>query len=406
LFREKKISLPEYFQDGYVLVADDIANMRRTVKNMLRQLGIINVEVVEDGNAVIRRLKVDGDSCLFVLLDWNMPVMPGIYVTREIRADSAMYDLPIMMVTAEADKNQIAQAVEVGVSGYILKPFVTQVLQDKILNVIMAREQPPEFVRLLNAGNVLVKKGEYGKALSIYNHALALRNTARVMVQIGELYELMGEGEKALAMYNNAVENNPMYLKAYVKAAEAHLKNDEQEEALVFLQKAREISPINHDRSMTMGNIHLKKGEDEKAAKHYNDAIKIAPEKAMSAAEELLSHGKAAKAEELLRRALEKDRKNISVVNRLGISLRRQGKWREAIREYERGIMMEPADEALHFNMGKAYAEGRDFKMAIKLFERVLQINPELEEAEREIEAINISLGSGETGRDAVAGQN
>ncbi|MBI3794904.1 MAG: tetratricopeptide repeat protein [Nitrospinae bacterium] len=389
---EKIVSLPDYFHDGYVLVADDAANMRRTLKNMLHQIGIYNVEAVEDGNAALRKLKDDGESCRFALLDWNMPAMPGIYVTREIRADSVMRDIPILMITAEANKAQIAQAGEVGVSGYIIKPFVTKILQEKILGVIRAREKPPEYTSLLKAGEVIARRGQYETALLVYNHALKRRNTARVMVQMGELHELIGDDENALLMYDGAAKSNPSYLRAYVKAAEMHVKKGNHEEALASLQKAHEISPASPDRLMMTGKILLKKGEDDKAIQQFDQALKIAPEKAENVAEELLTQGRPEIAEGMLRRALEKDPDDVDALNRLGISLRRQEKWREAVAVYEKALLIDSANEALYFNMAKAYAEGGDLNAALKHYERVLQINPEMGQAIKEIEGINALL--------------
>jgi tetratricopeptide (TPR) repeat protein len=389
---KKKISLPEYFQKGYILVVDDIPNMRKTIKNMLRQCGVNNTIEAEDGDHALKILRKDQGAsghCLFVLLDWNMPKMPGIFVTREIRADANLGDLPILMITAEVNREQITQAGELGVSGYVIKPFVANTLQEKIVNVLMARENPPEFVKLLKAGEILASRGQFDKALALYNEALTRQNGARVMVQIGHLHEQMGEDDKALTMFNKAAESNPMFLKAHVKAAEIHVRKGDEDAALVSLQKANDISPSSPDRHLTMGKIHLKKGDEEKAVEHFNTVMKQAPERAQDVAEELLSSGKPERAEQVFRKTLLKDGDNIHIYNRLGIALRRQGKWKESIKEYEKALKIDPANEALYFNMAKAYVEGKDADSARKFFKRVLQLNPDLEEARKEIEALD-----------------
>ncbi|MBI3793635.1 MAG: tetratricopeptide repeat protein [Nitrospinae bacterium] len=386
---KKKISLEEYFKNGYVLVVDDMPSMRKTIKSMLRQVGVNNVVEVEDGDAALKHMNESVDQrCLFVLLDWNMPKMPGIFVTRELRAHSEFGEIPILMVTAEINKEQIAQAVELGVNGYVIKPFVAKTLEEKMINILEARDNPPQYIKLLKAGEVLAKKGQYQKALAIFNEAMNLNGGARVMVHIGDMHELMGEFSKAVDMYGAAAETNPMFLKAHIKAADLHAKTGEDDLALAALDKANEISPGNPDRHMAAGKIHLKKGDEEKASQAFGNIIRLAPDRVSEVAEELLKGGKPHMAEGLFRRSLESGGGSVHTYNRLGIALRRQGKWKEAIEEYKKAIAMDETNEALYFNMAKAYEEGGDYASALANFEKVLRLSPGLEEAIKEIEAI------------------
>lgn len=113
-----------------IMVVDDMSTMRRIVKNVLKQIGFTNVEEAENGKEALDKLK--GDSYGFVVSDWNMPVMTGIDMLRAIRADGALKDIPVLMVTAEAQKENIIEAVQAGVSNYIVKPFTAEALQDKM----------------------------------------------------------------------------------------------------------------------------------------------------------------------------------------------------------------------------------------------------------------------------------
>ena len=113
-----------------VLVVDDFATMRRIIKNILRQLGYDKVEEAEDGAAALAKLR-DGDFDL-VVTDWAMPNMTGVELAKAIRADAKLKDTPILMVTAEAMKENIVEAVKAGVSNYIVKPFTAEVMKEKI----------------------------------------------------------------------------------------------------------------------------------------------------------------------------------------------------------------------------------------------------------------------------------
>ena len=113
-----------------VLVVDDFATMRRIVKNILKQLGFENVEEAEDGAQAYSKLKDGGFG--FVISDWNMPNMDGIELLRKVRSDPALKDMPFLMVTAEAEKEKVIEAIKAGVSNYIVKPFTAEVLKEKM----------------------------------------------------------------------------------------------------------------------------------------------------------------------------------------------------------------------------------------------------------------------------------
>ena len=116
-----------------VLVVDDMVTMRRIVKNILKQLGFGNVDEAENGQEALQKLKTDTFG--FVVSDWNMPVMTGIDMLRAIRADDKLKAIPVLMVTAEAQQSNLIEAVQAGVSNYIVKPFTAETMQEKIAKI-------------------------------------------------------------------------------------------------------------------------------------------------------------------------------------------------------------------------------------------------------------------------------
>ncbi len=113
-----------------ILVVDDMSTMRRIVKNIMKQLGFANVEEAENGQEALVKLRAETFG--FVISDWNMPVMTGIDMLRAIRADEKLKPIPVLMVTAEAQKENLVEAIQAGVSNYIVKPFTAEVLQEKM----------------------------------------------------------------------------------------------------------------------------------------------------------------------------------------------------------------------------------------------------------------------------------
>lgn len=113
-----------------ILVVDDFSTMRRIIKNLLKDLGFTNIQEADDGNTALPMLN-QGDFD-FVVTDWNMPGMQGIDLLRAIRADAKLKHLPVLMVTAEAKKEQIVAAAQAGVNGYVVKPFTAATLKQKL----------------------------------------------------------------------------------------------------------------------------------------------------------------------------------------------------------------------------------------------------------------------------------
>jgi two-component system chemotaxis response regulator CheY len=119
------------------LVVDDFSTMRRIIKNLLHDLGYANVTEADDGNTALPLLKQGKFDVL--ITDWNMPGMPGLELLKNVRADARLGKMPVLMLTAEAKREQIVEAVQAGVSGYVIKPFTAATLKEKIDKILAAR---------------------------------------------------------------------------------------------------------------------------------------------------------------------------------------------------------------------------------------------------------------------------
>jgi len=120
--------------DTKFLVVDDFSTMRRIVRNLLKELGFIKVEEAEDGVMALQKLR--GSNFDFVVTDWNMPNLTGIELLKSIRADAQLKSLPVLMITAEAKKENIVEAAQAGASGYIVKPFTAATLDEKLSKIM------------------------------------------------------------------------------------------------------------------------------------------------------------------------------------------------------------------------------------------------------------------------------
>ena len=116
-----------------VLVVDDFPTMRRIVRSLLKELGFANVDEAEDGQDALGKLQAG--SFQFVISDWNMPNLDGLEMLKQVRADSRLGATPVLMITAEAKKDNIIAAAKAGANGYIVKPFTAATLQEKLAKI-------------------------------------------------------------------------------------------------------------------------------------------------------------------------------------------------------------------------------------------------------------------------------
>lgn len=117
-----------------VLIVDDFSTMRRILKNILKQIGFTNISEADDGSTAWEELQKN--SFDLIICDWNMPKMTGIELLKKVRADATFKDIPFLMVTAEAQKQNVIEAVQAGVSNYVVKPFTAESISEKLEKII------------------------------------------------------------------------------------------------------------------------------------------------------------------------------------------------------------------------------------------------------------------------------
>lgn len=124
-------------KDMKFLVVDDFSTMRRIIKNLLNDLGYANVTEADDGQTALPMLQAGAFD--FLITDWNMPGMPGLDLLKAVRADPKLAKMPVLMLTAEAKREQIIEAAQAGVNGYVIKPFTAVTLKEKIDKILEQR---------------------------------------------------------------------------------------------------------------------------------------------------------------------------------------------------------------------------------------------------------------------------
>ncbi|MBI5178553.1 MAG: tetratricopeptide repeat protein [Nitrospinae bacterium] len=382
-----------------IMVVDDQANMRKTLRSMLFMIGYKTISEADDGDVALTKLR--SAPMDLVIVDWNMPRMSGVELLQEIRDDSILRDLPFIMITAEIDEAQVARAAEEDVDGYIIKPFVVDTLEKKINAVLEKKANPPQVEAYIKLGRVYMDSGMLNESMAEYEKAHALMpDSARIQLALGKVYEKMGDPVRAEAAMLQAATLNPRYIKAYRTIADFHMKRGNEQAAMDALKQATLLSPNNPARQVALGKMYMKNGNLEEAKRAFSTAIACAPRNAeyhSEIGEAYLAAGQADMAAESFKVSLGLS-EDPNVYNRLGIALRRNKRYKEAISEYRKALYIAPDDEVLHYNLGRALQEDHQIDAAITEFRKALKIDPEFEECKEALKKLEFGGGSEDRG--------
>lgn len=350
--------------------------MRHSLKVMLRHIGFKQIVEAEDGVKAWEIVKV-GDID-FIISGWTMPKMDGLELLRYLREDPQFRNIPFLMMTGEVSESRITQAAETEVDGYIIKPFEENTLEGKVLRILRHKESPSMFEKNMNEGAKFMDASDYPAAIEMFVKALELKSeSARARLAVGEAFESSGDYDEAEKWFKEAISVNPQYIRGHERLGNLYMETERKKEAIESFELAGNISPNNARRQATLGKLHIKQGDAKKAEKAFSLAIQNDRENAalrVEIGEAYLDSGLAAQAAEAFKGSLGIV-EDSNVYNRLGISLRRQGKVKEAITEYLKAIDVAPEDEVLYYNLGRAYFENEDYRRSKTALQKALEID-------------------------------
>ncbi|GAB6095035.1 hypothetical protein JCM14469_12870 [Desulfatiferula olefinivorans] len=257
-----------------IMIVDDMESMRKSIRGMLKMLNIgKTVRLAENGREGWRLLNdVPVDMAI---IDWNMPVMKGIELLELIRGSKEHRDMPVIMITAEAEKEIVAEAAESDIDGYLLKPLTTQSLDEKIRSVIALANQPaPATVHMLKARD-FEEAGDLSSAIAEAKEALKGRPTSsRILRKLGQLYSAMGNDDVAEKCLQKAVSVNSHDAVSRYILGELCLKKNDLAGAIKYYDQAITISPRNISKGVDLGEVLLKQGMGTEAMAIFEKVIR------------------------------------------------------------------------------------------------------------------------------------
>lgn len=390
---KQKAIIRDYFmkRNGQALCLSDDPTFVALLRSTLKELAISKAGLLVSIPEASRALKAVSES----LVEHKMPVLfieqvlsgtgNTAFLIRQFR--DSFPELRIMVMTTTADKDRIMLLHESGADNFILKPLSSN---DLIEKMAMTVREPSVIRQLLDKARTFVVKNFGGEAIKITQKVLQVKpDNPSGYVVMGDALRVTGEKDKAKLAYERATKYSDTYLEPLQRLVELAKESDEKEMQLEYLKRLDAISPLNAQRKVEMGELNVALGNTTAATQLFDTAINRAYKDAMAQVASMtekiaisLQETDPAQAEKYLRKCLELKGKDLTIddlstFNQLGISLRKQGRWEDALVEYKRALKIAPNAAVLFYNMGMAHAEGKDYETAIKYMQKALALNSE-----------------------------
>lgn len=405
-FRKFEASIVDFFskKNGYAIVLTDDTNFTALLRQTLnKHLGLRNkcfsqVSTVEDALKQIRKELAAGKK-LLVFIERIHRDKEMAFLVRRIKKDFKQCKVFITMT--EAPREQFILLHELGADNFITKPIAINTFIEKVAHSIKPQGKMGQ---LIDIAKTMLEQGAYEDAAKVGRTVLnAKPNFSAALLVMGDAYKGLKKYELAHKCYLGAGDSAPLFLDPLKKLADLYGVAGVKKRQLECLTKLDKMSPLNVERKLDIGHIYVELGNYVSADVYFEGALRQANKEAIdyvgNVSQQIASAYEKrdpARAEQYLRRALRAkgdnlDKADVDTFNSLGIVLRKQGKWREAIYEYKRALQVSRRDENLYYNIAIASAEGKEFVQSSLYLKKVIQLNEDFVRTEPAI-AYNMGL--------------
>ncbi len=256
-------------EDMNFLIVDDMDNMRRSVRAMLKLIkyGKKYFEAPH-GKEAWKMLNRKNHGIDFIICDYNMPYMSGTELLHRLRADKVLRDIPFLMITADANKEVVAEAAEHDVDAYLTKPFVTASLETKINELLDKAQNPDQTTQLLKLSKIAEEKGDIKAAIKLAVEASqANRNLSRPYRELGRLFIKVKNVKQAIVQFRTAIDLNRLDVTSYHYLGQLYFHQGKLDKAIDYYSRAMDISPRHSDRAFKFADLLIQKNKPQKAEK-------------------------------------------------------------------------------------------------------------------------------------------
>ena len=363
-----------------VLIVDDMENMCKSIRGMLKVLNYgSKFRFSFNGAEALRVLEKDPTD--IAIVDWNMPGMTGVELLSRIRDERSFRDMPVVMVTAEANREIVAEAAESDIDAYLLKPLTVKSLGDKIASVVEQANNPPPLAYHLKLARDFEEAGDTEAAIEEIKKAMeADPASTKPMRELGILHLEKNNLQDAEKWLSKAAKLNKLDVIAFHNLGELYLKRNNIEKAAEYYNKAMDISPRHTTRGINFGKVLVQKGAVQKAKNVFDRAISLA-DNSLSAQEEVadfcLEKGVNEYAANLLEFLHNRLPKRDDIVYKLGAAKEKIGQYREALNYFIEAGRKDQDSLDIQLRIAKNYIGCGQVLRAEKQLQAILRKDPE-----------------------------
>lgn len=371
-----------------VMLSDDQLFVRALRTAVFKTLGVKTdcVQVYQDQVQALRNVReyLARKLPVLVLADRILRGQLNVEFLRTVK--TTFPEAKLLVMTQETGKAELSHLYELGVDSILTKPVSTDTLLEKMAGAIKPQGK---ISQLVQEARICLDLGDTAKVKQIAQEILRLKEKSPVaFMLLGDAFLAEDRRDEAIRAYEAAHVGSRLYLEPLKKLADAH-KDLDEDAYLRYLRKLDVISPLNTERKCEIGKVYVRKNEMERADQYFSAAIANAQREAFNQVDrvvqeiaEAVAESSPDLAEKYYVQLLDMKGDNLTVedmitFNKLGIALRRQGKWREAVENYKKALTVAPSDQRILYNMGLAYADGQLHRMAVSAYEQVQRIAPD-----------------------------
>lgn len=376
--------------DRCVLIIEPNVNYRNSIKGFLTNLKITDyrfVSSVRDAQIALLTANVG----LFIC-EWQLDGRNGVQFCREIKKKPAYQKTPFLLLSVESLRKDVILASEVGVDGYLLKPFSFEEFQETLRIVMKSVISPNQLNAMLSDGLRKTRDGDLDEAEAIFQDVL-IQNpmSARALSGLGQIALQRNNIERAISLYKSAIEVNPEYVEGLRQLLELCVKHQPVDNWLPLACRAHEMSPENPKYTIILAQamLHLKKFEQSE--QFFKKTIRLSP-KLAEAYKGLgrlhLIQDDYDSAMKNFKRAIDLDDSDVSLLNSLGLTYIKMGRVVEGIEKYQSALELQPKDHRILFNLGYANEKNGDLSQARFYYNEALVQNPDYTKAKRRLEML------------------
>ncbi len=368
-----------------ILIVDDMDPMCRSIRGMLKVLDF--GKQFRYANNGLEAWKILNEEPVdLAIIDWNMPVMTGVELLSSIRDDRSLRDLPVVMVTAEAERSIVAEVAESEIDAYLLKPLTVKSLEEKIRFVIDKVNNPAPMMQHLKQAREREESGDIEGAINAAKAAMKEDPTSsRPVRELGILYYKKEDFDTAEKCFTKAAKMNKLDVFAFHYLGEISLKRDHIDQASGYFTKAMAISPRHVSRGVNFGKVLVKKGMVRKATSVFDNAIEISKEP-LALREEIAAfcfeRGIYNYAITLMEFIVKQIPARNDLVYKLGLAYESINENHQAVRYFQDVERKDPKNIDVKIHLAKNYLAAEQSIRADNILKAILKIEPDNPEAQ------------------------